>query len=412
MSEIITENLSYLINNAPTTEYLTKLTEFIDILKFQQIKIEKTKQISNDIKDKIKTTFNFINFIKTICVSTSINPINPCIFGSFPRMIFERFFTGAYEFDGYGNTINHDINIYLYEEKYDFNNTDFNTLINVMNLTKEHLLFGDYKIHSIHDKNTNRIKNCITEIPHYIIILQNKGKFIKYDLIGYKIKSVNANTDDFDVNSLIIDSNGIYSEQNFYNILNNIMNKSADCSINFNTLITPLASSGLRTSKVKILNEIIYFTCMRTKILSVGYSQIFNENSGNISISIERVHDCIITTLKPPYIQIELECGHKCSLMALSGIINVRASFDTESILCPFCRHILIPKLIQNKNTNKLQTYETGDQTKLLPNINPYEIGNELITKENKNYVNGLLFSLTPQQITERQMSDLDFINY
>jgi hypothetical protein len=401
MSEIITETLSFLIENAPSSEYLEKLEELIRVYKQQDKKINTTKQIDQDIKEKILTTFNFINFVKTICKTS-----HPCIFGSFPRMMFERCFNGLYELDGYGNTINHDIDIYIYEEKYDFNTSDFNTLIKILSLMKSNMTFGNYKIHSIHDKTINissrvieNAKDRMLDIPHYVIMLQNGDKFIKYDLLGYKIESTHTWTNEFNINSLNISKRGIHCEESFCDTIINIMNKTADCTIDFKKLINPLTKSGMRIDKVKIFNDLIYFSCMRTKILSLGYTQIYNEQFGNIILTIEKEEDCPITSLKAPYIQMELECGHLCSIMALAGIINVRSSNDTESISCPFCRHTMIPKLDFTKNTNKLSNYNTNDNNLPLPTIPPYEIGQEIITQENREYVNGLLYGLTPQQI-------------
>jgi len=403
MSEIITENLSYLIENAPSDEYQSILKELIDCYKVQTTKIQKTKQIDEDIKEKITTTFNFIKFIKTICKSDFVNP---CIYGSLPRMMLERSFSGLYELDGYGNTINHDIDIYIYNQKDCFNKIEFQMIFNIINLTKANLSFGNYKIHSIHDKTikissrvSDNAKERLLDIPHYIVILQNGEKIIKYDILGYKIEPTHTWTNEFDINSLSI-GNGIYSrDQYFPDILVNIMNKTAECTIDFKKISSPLSQSGLRSTKQKILNDILYFSCMRTKILSMGYTKIFNENFGSLVLSIEKYNDFIVTMNKPPYIQMELECGHTFSLMALAGITNIRASNDIESIVCPFCRHAIIPKLVRNQNPFKLQSYELNDSNVPYPEIRQYDIEEEIITKENKDYVNGLIFGLTPEQI-------------
>jgi hypothetical protein len=417
MSEPITENLLYLIENAPTAEYAVKLKEVIKHYKLQTTKIEKTKQINLDIKEKIRTTFDFINFIKTICKSSY-----PSIFGSFPRMLFERCFSGLSELDGYGNTINHDIDIYIYEEinNFNFNQSDFKTLINVLNLIKSNMTFGDYKIHSIHDKTITSLsrvldnaKDRMLDIPHYVIILKNGDKIIKYDLLAYKIEPTHTWTNEFDINSLSISRRGIHCDQTFFDTIINIMNNTADCTIDFKKFIAPLYKPGYRLDKVKIFNDILYFCCMRTKILSIGYKQIFNDTFGIIELSIEKDNDCPITSLKPPYIQMELECGHKCSLMTLAGIINIRASNDTESILCPFCRHTMIPKISITKNLNKLKKFDVIEDNIPLQSLPPHEIGNEIITKENKDYVTGLMYGFTPQQIMSGRypVSDYDLLN-
>ena len=402
MSETIAETISYLIDNVPSDEYSRKLHELIISYQLQKNKINKTKDINQDINEKIKTTFDFINFAKTICKTSDAS-----IFGSFPRMLLERSFSGLSELDGYGNTINHDIDIYLYEEKYDYKESEFKTLINVLQLMKTNMSFGDYKIDSIHDKTistSSRVidnaKDRMLDVPHYVIILKNVDKIIKYDLIAYKIQSTNTWTNEYDVNSLSINRRGIQCHQSFFDTLINIMNRTADCSINFKKLILPLSRSGFRSDKVKIFNDILFFASMRTKILSLGYKQIFNEKYGNLELSIEKDDDCPITSLSAPYIQLELVCNHKCSLMALAGIINVRASGDTESISCPFCRHTLIPKISCIPNPNKLKNYSDGVNTNaVLPALPSCEISEEIITKENIDYIIGLMHGLTPQQV-------------
>ena len=66
MSEIIAETISYLIENVPSNEYSRKLHEFIISYQLQKDKIDKTKEINHDIKEKIKTTNVRYNLFKKI----------------------------------------------------------------------------------------------------------------------------------------------------------------------------------------------------------------------------------------------------------------------------------------------------------------------------------------------------------
>lgn len=400
--EPIEETISYLIDNVPSDEYSRKLHELIMFYQLQKKKIDNTNDINEDIKQKIKTTFDFINFVKTICKTS-----DPSIFGSFPRMLIERSFYGLSELDGYGNSINHDIDLYLYETKYDYREIEFKTLINILQFMKSNITFGDYKIDSIHDKTIN-ITSRVTgnaidrllDVPHYVIILKKSEKIIKYDLLAYKIELTNSWTNEYDVNSLSINRRGFHCDKPFFDTITNIMNRTAECCIDFYKLILPLSQSGVRLDKVKILNDVLFYASMRTKILSIGYKQIYNQKFGNIVLSIEKNECCPITSFQPPYIQLELVCNHKCSLMALAGIINVRASGDTESISCPFCRQTLIPKINVTSNPNRLKSYSDGvDENSVVPVLPPHEIGEEIITKENKDYIIGLMRGLTPQQV-------------
>lgn len=415
MSETIAETISYLIDNVPSDEYSEKLHELISFYQLQKNKIDKTKDINEDIKQKIKTTFDFINFVKTIC-KTSI----PSIFGSFSRMLLERSFSGLSELDGYGNTINHDIDLYLYEQKYDYIESEFKTLINVLHLMKSNMTFSDFKIDSIHDKTinatsrvTDNAKDKMLDVPHYIIIIKNSDKIIKYDLLAYKIEHTNTWTNEYDVNSLSISSSGIHSDKQFFDTIINIINRTAECCIDFSKLISPLSRYGYRSEKVKILNDILFFASMRTKILSIGYKQIYNEKFGNLVLSIEKESECPITYMQPPYIQLELDCNHKFSLMALAVIINIRSSGDTESIYCPLCRHTLIPKINRTPNPDKLKSYSDNVNTpSIVPILPLHEIGEEIITKVNRDYISGLMFGLTPQQVMSdrHQISDYSLL--
>lgn len=101
------------------------------------------------------------------------------------------------------------------------------------------------------------------------------------------------------------------------------------------------------------------------KLINQGYRYIEIYNNLMFKISIEEKEQCYISTIDPPYLVLHLACGHSCSIMALYGIIYNGESADTESILCPFCRANLIPKLVsamsKDDRDSKTLTYYTKD---------------------------------------------------
>jgi len=397
---------------------LDKIISYIKTQKEKTILEEKFKLQTSNFKNKIEMISSFIKYSEELTHSKNI-----CVYGSFVRSLFEKIFLSSAEVIGYGDPINHDIDIAIYFDidDYKLNKEKFTNFIeqlkNLILLSRydDNYYFGNYKIISVLNKTITNLKaspdqaepgfirKVMMDIPHYNIILKNKNNdldLIKIDLLAYKEIASNMWGNDFDINSLKITNLGIKSNcDNFFEILSSILNKTATCQINFET-ITNMITDGytMRSEKEKILNQIIYFLTHRTKILELGYTEIYSDTS-YFDISTETENSCTITGNEPPFIKIKLECNHELSLMAIAGLINIRSSEYTEAINCPLCREKLKFKLIE-KIPEKIKSPNTVFKSEFVE-IPEYEKTNLNNSIDNINYVAGLLSGLTLQQINE-----------
>jgi hypothetical protein len=196
------------------------------------------------------------------------------------------------------------------------------------------------------------IKDKFNNVPHYNIILKNPetNSYVILDLFAYPIDSNEYDiTKDIDVNTLSLTRNGIQSKTNFLTTINSISKHHGVMQINMKQMIEDLETKSLTfNAKAKIYNQIVNFMGFRTKILSVGYNSIFsNEQMGDFYI--EKKSDCPITGAHAPYVCIKMKCGHPLTVMALSGLVNIKASEYSEFVGCPSCRAKLIPAMIEQK---------------------------------------------------------------
>lgn len=98
-------------------------------------------------------------------------------------------------------------------------------------------------------------------------------------------------------------------------------------------------------------------------------------------ITTETNEPCPISAIEPPYVCMHLDCEHKLSLMAIYGIIYNRKSSDTGSIVCPFCRSSLIPKLVPAlskdlKPSFSVKSYTYEDLAENTVNLDGYQLEN------------------------------------
>ena len=82
-------------------------------------------------------------------------------------------------------------------------------------------------------------------IPHYNLIFKNinsENDIIKIDLLAYK----NINNDmwgnEFNINSMKLNNDGIDSH-NFFDTLVSILNRKAECNIDFESVLTKINGS-------------------------------------------------------------------------------------------------------------------------------------------------------------------------
>jgi hypothetical protein len=353
------------------------------------------------IKNKFLTLISFIKFFEKNVPSSSCK-----IYGSFVRQAFEKIFISTPDESGYGNSQNHDIDISIFdsEEIYNNNMESFYNLIDILelmeNIDDEHNLnsefsdikFGEYRVVKVYDITMNchyekrelkrkqeltgylqyysqieNLKKTIRQkfngVPHFHVILYNKNEntYIIIDLLGYPIADNQYNIDDdIDVNTLYITRDGIKSKSDFLTTIESIIKRRGIIKIDMETMKNDLETKTLTfTEKSKIYNNIVNFLGLRTKILGNGYENLESETKIP-KIYFETDDRCEITDLIPPYIGIYLECGHKMSVMALSGIVNIQKNEYSEYIGCPYCRQQLLPKLIE-KNITMTNIPDTDD---------------------------------------------------
>ncbi len=401
-------------------EYLNKLSESNDassnvsqeshsiinsMRKYFENQIKFKKQTLH-FKDKFNVIMSFIKFVKTICLHSNIK-----IYGSFVRTIFEKIFVSTADI-GYADPVNHDIDLVLYDGKEMFNTDirhfyDFISLMQIVsNTDKYDFNFYGFKIIDIIEKTIrpNDIreeagfgKKFLIDIPHYVIILQKDEIKIKIDMLCYKITNYDFDTwqNEFNINSLTMTQDGIFGKNmfdmnsdsyNFYETINSIINKTAISNLPFDILVRHFTHKS-RAEKINICNQIIWFFANRMKIISLGYTNIYSDNNF-FDFQIENEEPCPVTGNEPPYIKIKLTCNHYMSMMALTGLVNIRSSEWSESIKCPMCRKDIDFAFIENKPT-KIQTPKQPE--KELESIDNYEIKDKIFSDENIQYITTIL---------------------
>lgn len=364
----------------------------------------KFKKQTEHYKDKINVSISLISLIESICKNSDVT-----IFGSFTRNMIEKIFMNSSE-NGFGDPINHDIDIIIFNDINDFNKDkkyfyDIITLLKIVAHNPKYSFnetdFYGYKIIDVEEKTIREEdisqsdgfgKRYLLNNPHYNIIMRKEENIIKFDLLGYKVTNNNFLwNNEFNVNSLLFNSNGIFTAVNdkknsFLHILNSIQKREVICNIDYSSILNNFLTRP-RLEKIQIINQIIWFITFRTKILSLGYKNI-TSNYKFFDYYIEKDEVCDITGNEPPYIKIKLKCNHNISLMALAGIPNIRTSEWSESIKCPFCRTDIELKLIDIPPTDiiipKLPRKE-------LTHINDYEITNIITSHDNISYISHIL---------------------
>ena len=239
------------------------------------------------------------------------------------------------------------------------------------------------------------VKEKMNNIPHYNIIMKNPetNSYVIIDLLGYPVKTDNYDVSkDIDVNVLSLTRDGITSKTNFLTTLDSISKHHGIMQVNMKQMIDDLETKSMTFSeKSKIYNLIVHFMGLRTKILSVGYKSIYSDNYIG-DFYIEKNSQCPITGCNAPYVCINMKCGHPLSVMALSGLVNIRSSEFTEFIGCPSCRAKLIPAMKDEKpNTIEIpdpsiisKIFTSGESRRNSIHISiPKHVHEEIMSSEN-----------------------------
>lgn len=386
-------HIDYLLT-LPQTEEVKNIIEYFK----NQIKF---KNQTLHFKDKFNVLMSFIKFAKSMCKSANIN-----IYGSFVRNIIEKIFISTSEC-GYGDPINHDIDLIFYKNKYEYeldkkNFDDFISLMRIVaNNSSINFNFYDFKVVDVIEKTIDKIeqndgiqKEFLLNIPHYVIMLKKDNIKIKIDLIVYKNDNINFTTwqNEFNINCLSINNNGIFTSQyenesyGFFDTIHSIINKFAVSNLPFNDMFYGFTHK-LRKDKIKLLNQIIWFMAYRMKILNLGYTEVFSDIQF-IDYKIEKEEICELSGNEPPYISIKLDCGHYISIMGLAGLTNIQTSEWSESIKCPMCRQDL-NIAFNNKIPPKIKVPLQPE--KELETLDNYEINEKIISDDNIAYINHIL---------------------
>ena len=411
-----TFNLSFLLENAPSEEYRQELMKLL--------KPSKTEYM----KTKFKTLMSFLGFIESEYEKHAEKTIFPwnnlkCkIYGSFVRQYCEMIYATPAD-QAYGNVYDHDVDIRLFDEiRNDVDKKFITTLIQTFKsliITKsDEFNFNGYKLLYQEDRTITSVNEHDTEgkkllhnIPHYFIVLEKDDDQIHIDLLAHKPLNQSYTSlwnKDYDVNGLHMSRDGISVNEdgNFFKIQNSIMNRSAIVKYPIEGYIESLKLGGVsRSKKVKIYNQLIHFITFRTKIEEGGYTQVCDENEKMLNLSIEEDEQCSITDFEAPYINVEFECTHFLSIMAFAHIVNIRASNDTEAIVCPYCRANLIPKLIDSPPFQKIMIPE-------IPNFEGMNKGRVkklctfkeriMMSEENMSCISGLFQGMSITEVHER----------
>lgn len=374
----------------------------------------KFKNQTLHFKDKFNVLMSFIKFAKSMCKYSNIN-----IYGSFVRNIIEKIFISTSEC-GYGDPINHDIDLIFYKNKYEYELDkkpfdDFISLLRIVaNNSSYDFSFYDFKIVDVIEKTINKIeatagiqKEFLLNIPHFVIMLKKDNIKIKIDLIVYKNDDINFTTwqNEFNINCLSINNNGIFTNQfendsyGFYDTIHSIINKSAISNLPFNDMFYNFTNKT-RKDKIKLLNQLIWFITFRMKILNLGYTEVFSDIKF-IDYKIEKEEICELSGNDPPYIAIKLTCGHYISIMGLAGLTNIQTSEWSESIKCPMCRKDL-DIAFNDRIPPKIKI--PSQPEKELEVLDNYEINEKIISDDNIEYINHILKNQSlnnlPQQNT------------
>ena len=412
MSDLLTSLKQYSI-----PEHILEQIKLLE----DKVKILEDKEKSTEyFKNKVKTIFSFVKYLD------NINNNSCKIYGSFVRQYFERCYMSIYDNTNYGVLHNRDVDIAVFDniygdingdindeknDEYNIYDIKYNEIISILKTLDNNTTFSNYIIHEINDKTKN--------IPHNEIILLNKNNQdkIKIDLLAFNFIHLcdifNNKNSDFDVNNMYMTSKSIklQDDVNFYDIQENIMNKTAISYYPMQLLNDNLNISMDRNKKVIIYNHFIKFITFRTKIYVNGYNKIISDEKYKLyklyKIEVETKDNCPIIDAEPPYINLHLKCSHIISLMAFAQIVNIRSSEFTESILCPYCRADLIPLVTEDELVINNNILLSSENTSTIVGI----LQGHTLDEINESHENGILYVQPVVYIDNNFIDEINAIN-
>jgi len=368
--------------------------------------------------------------------------------GSFIRQFFEFPYAIAEQFqeDGYGNPIGHDIDIILmgensctysrglsdsikdvfvktmkkYQEYVNFSLINPELIKPIVIADKKLVQVADVTIRSTDIKDSDPVgRKVLKDIPHFVLkFMDNTDKSIfEVDIMTHKPKNIDGwNNCDFNVNSCLLNQYGVTTKDKFdgfLDILNSVKNKEAICVIDFEKLNENATRIGVfRDEKVPYHMQIAWMLNNRFKILNVGYKTITSERK-MVNYSIMDHEDCIITGCKPPYYNIQLNCGHEISLMSYIGIIEDSRFESSEAIRCPMCRENLAIDLV-NSPPKVIEEIKLTNVTAILNDkLDDCKLEEKeerrIISQDSEEYIREMISKKPPKANLNNNQPNIDF---
>lgn len=261
---------------------------------------------------------------------------------------------------------------------------------------KKTITFSEYTLKTINDKDATKHN------LNYVMIFENKALDDRL-VIDFWHNRSQLRKDSLNITGMSINDTGICvrgsdycnmifkeeeatsmeefmrnEETHMFDIISNIINSKTDITDRKSILkcINDLAKKTMnRKSKVKKYIEILNFYSLNLPLLGEKYLDSMNF-CGLPKFYIEQKEDCTYTAISPPYLKLNLICGHDMSLQAIYGLIVDGENDDTEAINCPLCKRQLefvIEKKEKKDNKsekNKAEPYNINNILDLLPSAN------------------------------------------
>lgn len=449
-SDIISSIISSIKTDSTKSE--KQKDDMINFLTTQEKSQQKFKISTSHLEEKFECLISFIKFIEINIPSSSTKIYGSFVRQMFEKMFLSSYDDSGY---GDSENHDVDCTVFESKEKYEESKKEFNNVIDTFEVMEKldfsaSIKFGNFYLVKISDITMNlsnndverlerlrknldsyiisynartnnpinitdtilpsrnmmrtrlqinklaqNIKEKFNNVPHFNIIMKNpsNNKYVIIDMFGFPIKENEYNIqDDINVNTLCITRDGINCKSDFLTTIRSIYKRKGITCIDIVKMKKNLENKSLIFSeKTKIYNQLVNFIGFRTKILASGYSEISSENE-ICDMYVEHNEICPITSAKPPYMCMNLQCGHSLSIMALAGIANIRKSDYTEEISCPLCRSKLIPKMLEKQPEHieipdpsiVSQIFTTGQSRRNSISINiPKPVQNEIMTSEN-----------------------------
>jgi hypothetical protein len=273
------------------------------------------------------------------------------------------------------------------------------------------LIFGPYRLDAVYRDNTI-IRSIFSGIKYKLIMTHTKSN-----------KSILCYLSSNDRECSIVRTNTIdYSGEDIFRTLVDLTHRKATLTENLTKDIIKLKGDMLRESRTHIWGTILHVLDKEIKCYDQGYKYLDIGSNKMLKYDFEYVEPCSITTYDPPYLKLYLACNHTLSIMALYGLIYHGKLDSSESILCPYCKKNLIPKLVNCIPDDEIDKYKikTYNKNELNSNIEiNYTLekpifnkkkNNKKINKESNEYIDSV-FEKIHKQYEKLELDDIDSYN-